>query len=489
MAASAVAPQWEVFLILLPLAGALLAFLLRRGGSLIGLLSAIAIVMSAIGLAGALLDGGVRQHTVGGWEAPLGIVLRSDGLSGLMLLMGAVVGLGISLYASVWFRDDAHQAERFWPLWLLLWTALNALFLSADLFNLYVTLELLGLSAVGLTAMAGGSAALGAAMRYLLVSLLGSLLYLLGVALLYHAHGTVDIALLAARIAAGPAGWAAMALIFSGLLLKTALFPLHFWLPPAHASAPTPVSALLSALVIKASFYLLLRLWLDLFGSLAHQLSTLIGLLGATAIVWGSVQALRQRRLKLLIAYSTVAQIGYFFMAFPLTGAGLIAWHGVLYLALSHALAKAAMFMAAGNLMRHAGHDRIADMDRVAQRLPLSVAAFALAGVSIMGLPPSGGFIAKWWLLEASLGQERWGWAMVLILGGVMAAAYVFKVVGYAFTESSAPQEACTVPQSMQWIALLLALGAILLGLLVSPPMAVLAVGDPFAPLLSGREP
>lgn len=482
-------PDWEVLLILLPLFGAMLAFLLRRSGSLIGLLSAIAIVISAIGLAGALLDGGVRQHTVGGWQAPLGIVLRSDGLSGLMLLMGAVVGLGISLYARAWFRDDAHASERFWPLWLLLWTALNALFLSADLFNLYVTLELLGLAAVGLTAQAGGMAALGAAMRYLLVSLLGSLFYLLGVALLYHAHGTVDMALLGERLTADPASWAAMGLMLSGLLLKTALFPFHFWLPPAHASAAAPVSALLSALVVKASFYLVLRLWFDLFGPLAPQIDILLGLLGAAAILWGSLQALRQNRLKLLIAYSTVAQIGYLFMAFGLAGSAQIAWRGAIYLALSHALAKAAMFMAAGNLMRHAGHDRIADLDRVAQRLPLSVAAFALAGVSIMGLPPSGGFIAKWWLLEASLGQELWGWAVVLILGGIMAAAYVFKVVGYAFTESSAPQETCTVPQSMQWIALLLALGAILLGLLVAPPMAVLAVGDPFAPLTSGTGP
>ena len=475
------AHHWDAALILIPLAGALISFLFHRVAVLIGLLTAIAIVIGCIDLTATLLSDGVQQHNVGGWGAPLGIVLRADGLSMLMLWMGAVVGLGVSFYSVGWFRNEPRQSEHFWPLWLLMWTALNALFLSADLFNLYVTLELLGLSAVGLTALAGGAEALGGAMRYLLVSLLGSMFYLLGVALLYHAYGTVDIALVAERLTASPASWSAVALICTGLLLKTALYPLHFWLPPAHASAAVPVSALLSALVVKATFYLILRLWLDMFDSLVQQLDTLLGLLGAAAVIWGSLQALRQSRLKLLIAYSTVAQLGYLFMAFPLaTAAGLSVWNGALYLAMSHALAKAAMFMAAGNLLRHAGHDRIADLDLVTQRLPLSVAAFSLAGMSIMGLPPSGGFVAKWWLLEAAVAHDLWGWAIVLILGGIMAAAYIFKVVGFAFTSARAPHEACSVPLFMEWVALLLALGSILLGLFVLPPMTVLTVGDPF---------
>jgi len=115
----------------------------------------------------------------------------------------------------------------------------------------------------------------------------------------------------------------------------------------------------------------------------------------------------------------------------------------------------------------------------VAQRLPLSVAAFALAGMTIMGLPPSGGFIAKWWLLEAALGRGMWAWASVLVLGGLMSAAYVFKVVGFAFTRARGEHEACSVPLSMQWIALLLAIGSVLLGLLVWPPLTVLEIGDP----------
>jgi formate hydrogenlyase subunit 3/multisubunit Na+/H+ antiporter MnhD subunit len=467
--------------VLIPLIGALLAFVMRPLAVPIGLLGVGTLLVAVVLQIPRLLAEGPQRLAVGGWGAPLGVDLYADGLSLAMLLMTAVAGLGISLYAAVYFRDAPSRAAAFWPIWLLLLTALNALFLSNDIFNLYVTLEILGLSAVALTALAGGADALVGAMRYLLISLLGSLAYLLGVAFLYHAYGTVDIALLAERIGAEPATWAAIGLMTAGLILKTALFPLHFWLPPAHASAAAPVSAALSALVVKGSFYLLLRLWLELFGDLAGGVATLLGLLGAAAVLWGSVMALLQTRLKLLVAYSTVAQIGYLFLAFPLAaGAGITAWTGALYLAFSHALAKAAMFLAAGNLLRFGGHDRIADLDRVVQRLPLSIAAFALAGVSIMGLPPSGGFIGKWLLLESALTRGQWGWAMVIILGGVLAATYVFKVLGYAFTQSENPHQANPVPATMEWVALGLAATAVLLGLIVSQPLLLLEIGDPF---------
>ena len=325
---------WGIVLIVLPLAAAMIAFVWPRVAQTLALLCSLAIALAVVGLALQLWQHGVFHHAVGGWDAPLGIGLYADGLSLLLLTATALVGLAVSVYAAAYFTVE--KARHFWPLWLFLLAALNALFLSADVFNLYVTLELLGLAAVSLTALTGGRAALGGAMRYLLATLLGSLAYLLGVALLYHAFGSVDIATLAGRIAPVPAAWTALGLMSAGLILKTALFPLHFWLPPAHASAPSPVSAVLSALVIKASFYILLRLWLTLFGPLGSDgVAALLGLLGAAAVLWGSVQALRQTRLKLLVAYSTVAQIGYLFLAFPLAAAAAVtAWNAAAYLML-----------------------------------------------------------------------------------------------------------------------------------------------------------
>jgi len=472
---------WLVLMVVLPLVGSMLCFLFPQRGKLLGLITALAITASALALSYQVVNQGVLHYAAGGWGAPLGINLYVDGLSLLMLLVTALVGLAISIYSSGYFNDD--KAKHFWPLWMLLWGALNALYLSADIFNLYVTLELMGLAAVALVALAGGADALAGAMRYLLVSLLGSLCYLLGVALLYHNFGSLDIVILGQRMEPSPSVWAAVGLMTAGLLLKTALFPLHFWLPPAHASAPAPVSALLSALVVKASFYILLRLWLEVFpvasASLEQSLGQLLGMLGVAAVLWGGVQALRQTRLKLLIAYSTVAQIGYLFLAFPLSS--IIGWNAVLYMLLSHAVAKTAMFLAAGNIMFYCGHDRIVGLDQVAHRLPLTVSAFGLAGISLMGLPPSGGFVAKWLLLEAAIHSGQWWWGIILIVGGLLTGAYVFKVIGYAFMESDLPHEFRAVPIRMKWVALIMAMLAITLGLIAPWLLALMEIGFPFA--------
>jgi len=455
---------WMLWTIALPLAGALLAFLFPRRAAPIGLVTALLTAASACAVLLQVAFGGPRLYQLGGWGAPLGIDLRADGLSVLMLAMTAVVGTAVSIYARVYLATSPEKVRRFWPLWLFLWAALNGLFQAGDVFNLYVNLELLGLSAVALVALTGTGPALWGAMRYLLVSLLGSLAYLVGVALLYHAYGTLDLALLGERADGGLLLAVPLGAMIAGLLLKTGLFPFHVWLPPAHGSARAPVSALLSGLVVKASFYLVLRLWFT-FTPEGEGLPILLGSLGAAAVFWGSVQALRQKRLKLLVAYSTVAQLGYLFIAFPLAGLDpALAWGGSIYLALSHALAKGAMFLAAGSIMTQGGHDEIDELDRVVDRMPLTLAAFALAGISLAGLPPSGGFVGKWMLLQAAMAQGAWFWAFVMIAGGILTATYVFRVLGFAFTKSPHEHEQHDVPPTMEWTALLLALGAVALG-------------------------
>ena len=242
--------------------------------------------------------------------------------------------------------------------------ALSLIFLGGDLFNLYVGLELLTFAAVPLVSLDGRPETLAAALRYLLFALFGSVFYLLGVALLYGAYGTLDIALLAPLVRPEPAVWLAAGLMTAGLLAKTALFPLHLWLPPAHANAPAAASAVLSGLVVKGSFFLVVRLWFDVFASLPGVIpGTILAALGSAAILSGSAVALRQARLKLLIAYSTVAQIGYLFIMFPLASGpwAADAFSGGIMQALSHAFAKAAMFLSAGLIAESLGHDRIAD--------------------------------------------------------------------------------------------------------------------------------
>jgi formate hydrogenlyase subunit 3/multisubunit Na+/H+ antiporter MnhD subunit len=270
----------------------------------------------------------------------------------------------------------------------------------------------------------------------------------------------------------------------AGLIMKSALFPMHFWLPPAHANAPAPVSAVLSALVVKASFYILVRLWMMIFEpSINPSTAQLIGILGAFAIIWGSVQALLAKRLKLLVAYSTVAQIGYLFLIFPLSSTpqtAQTAWQGGFYFVFSHACAKAAVFLAAGSVIYVFGHDRIDKLHGIVRRMPVSMFAFALAGVSLIGLPPSGGFIAKWLYLNAALTSGQWWWCIIIILGGLLATAYIFRFFSRAFSYLPEVVEGRPAPKIMEWTAFGLALCAIFLGLTAPTVTQLLNAGKPF---------
>lgn len=456
-----------VWLLLLPLAWATLAFVLGPGrGAWLAIAGLAAQFALAVDLARKVAAGGVASHVVGGWGAPLGIDLAADGLSAAMLLLTQGVALPLAIHARAYFKAGDPAGVWFWPLLGFLLAGLNALFVSADLFNLYVTLELVGLAAIGLVAAGGGTQQVAAALRYLFATLLGSGAYLLGVALLYGAYGTVSSATLLPLVTAEAPRlvWIAAGLMVTGLLLKTALFPFHFWLPPAHGGAPAPVSALLSALVVKASFYLILRLWLGPLQALLPSFAWLLALLGAAAIFWGSWQAIRAVKVKRLIAYSTVAQLGYLFLIFPLLPAPGALQAGVMQV-FAHGLAKAGMFAAAGVMIKATGQDTVAGLAGAVERLPVTFFAFGLAGMTLMGLPPSSGFLAKWQIIDAALAQGHWVIAVVALAGGLLAAVYVFRVLRQAFLQAPAPDTATAVPRTLEWTAFALAAASVLLGL------------------------
>lgn len=478
--------------ILTPLAAAVACLVAGpRGARTFGLAGALATLASAVAVVHGVIAEGTIRHAVGGWGAPLGIDLEADGLSALMLAMTAVVGAAISVYARAYFEPGDRRGAGFWfwPLWFFLWAALHALFLTADVFNYYVTLELGSIAAVALVALGGTATAVVAATRYLLFAIVGSLLYLLGIGLLYGQYGVLDIALLHEVAGDHGATRAAYLCIVAGLVLKTALVPLHIWLPPAHSSAPAPVSAALSALVVKGSFYILLRFHVDILpADLVAAPSHLLGALGAVAVVWGSIQALRQPRIKLVIAYSTVAQVGYLFLLFPLVAVGgasgaewpAKAWSGGIYHALSHAFAKASLFLAAGAVLHAAGHDRLEALRGIGERMPMTVTALALASISIMGLPPSGGFIGKWLLLVAALHEGHLWWVVAILAGGLLAAAYSFRMLKHAFRPAEAGAAWHETPRTLEWVALALAAASILLGLAAVLPLGLLQIGAPF---------
>jgi len=407
-------------------------------------------------------------HVVGGWTLPLGVQLRADGVAQLMVAATAVCAAIVGLYALHEFAPGADRSETahgfaFWPLFYLLWGGANAGFLTTDLFNLYIALEMVSLAAVAMAAM--GS--LRAALRYFVIALVGSLAYLLGVALLFSNYATVDLTLLAEMARPDLATKTALAVMTAGLLIKAAVFPLHGWLPPAHAAAPAPASALLSAIVVKVGFVILLRLWFEAFPAIvAPAALDVLGWLGALAVLYGSIQAIRQETLKALVAYATAAGTGG-------------AWAGMTIHATAHMLAKAAMFLAAGLMLKAVNGHHLKDLHGLARAMPLTVAAFGLAAVSLMGLPPSAGFLAKFLLLEAAVEQGAVFAAAVLLVGGLLAAVYLFKPLAWAFAGSDTPVVVAKAPLRTA-APLALALLAVSLGF-AGQAMVDITAGSPWA--------
>ncbi|QIT54962.1 NADH/ubiquinone/plastoquinone (complex I) [Aquisalimonas sp. 2447] len=474
--------EWAaVLLACVPVAAAIGAFCRTALGPVLAITSGAALIGAGAALAVAVASHGVVHHDLGGWGAPVGITWTVDGLAAAMLLLTAIVGTAGSIHHAVQMPRDGH----FWSLWLFLWAGLNVLFLSADLFNLYVALELLTLAAVALIALTGGQA-LGAAWRYLLAMLLGSSLYLFGVALLYGRYGVLDLHLLADMLVLDHATGVAVTLATVGLLLKAGAFPLHFWLPKAHGRAPAAVSAILSAVVVTASYYLLVRLWFGPFSVYLHAWpGQALGLLGALAIIWGGLQALAQRHLKLLIAYSTVSQLGFGLLLFPLAAGAApeLAWQGALVLIVAHSLAKAALFLAAGCIIQFHGHDRIPALGGSQRGLMLVWLAMALASASLIGLPPSSGFSGKLWLLQAALQDGAWWWAGVMVGGTLLTAGYLFRIFDVAADPAANPNKGGpALPRLLPWSAVALAVSAVLLGLAAPQLAALLNVGGVSVP-------
>jgi multicomponent Na+:H+ antiporter subunit D len=468
----------------IPLGGAVLAALVpARARPVVGMVTAGMASLGALALAAQVWRAGVVVVDVPG-PAGLEPVLVADGLAAAMVAMAGVVGLFASAFAIAHHRrEPGHPA--YWPLWLLLWAAMHALFLAGDLFTIYLMLELVGVCGAALVVLGGDGPTLIAGTRYFFAEFAASATFLLGIALIWREAGSVVLSELPTDLVATSAGGAGLAVMTAGLLLKVPLFPLHFWLPAAHSLAPSTVSPILSAVVVKTSFAVLVRLWfLAVPAAGTHGAVQLLGVLGALAVLWGSLNALRVARVKLLIAYSTVAQLGFMFLLVPMAHAGAWgAWSGGVLQAIAHALAKAAALMAAVVFVEDADGEDVGDLAGTATRRPVATFAFGVAGMSLVGLPPSGGFVAKWYLLEASFQTGQWWWVPVILVGSLLTAAYLMRVVKRTFAPGADGTSVTAVRDPREVIALLLAMAALALGLRPAELLELLHIGAPVAGL------
>ena len=486
-----------VLAILVPVVGVLLSFLI--GGRHAEWI-ALGLMPAGFGLSLAIAivvwrSGQPLVYTLGGCTPPLGIALRADGFSAVMLVTAALM-IRPPRFRARNFATPQGLAEKraplvFWTLLQGIRAALSLVFLGGDLFNLYVALELLTFAAVPLVCLDGRPETVAAALRYLLFALFGSVFYLLGVALLYGAYGTLDIVAPCLRDRpepAVPAVCVAAGLMTAGLLAKTALFPAAF----VAAARPRQRARRGERRAFGAGGQGVVLPRSCGSGSMCCRRSpavipgTILAALGSAAILFGSVLALRQARLKLLIAYSTVAQIGYLFLMFPLA-AGAHPWaadalSGGIMQALSHAFAKAAMFLSAGLIAESLAMTASPSFGGVGRAMPVTFLALGLGGLSLMGLPPSGGFAAKWLLMKASIEAGQWVWAVVMAgrrtAGGRLSLS---RAGPGAFRREPATEEAPA--RGRESVALALALVAVLLAFAPPSFFAFLQIGRPAARL------
>jgi multicomponent Na+:H+ antiporter subunit D len=405
--------------------------------------TASSLLFSLLGLVRVTGEGALR-HELGGWPPPVGIEYVLDPLSAFMASIIGLVGLLVVLYPpAIAFGSQPMRGQPLHALVLLLLTGLMGVVLSGDLFHLFVFIEVYALATYPLVALGGNRGAL-AALRYLLLGTIGSGLYLLGVGFVYFSTGTLnmaDAAVLLADLSDNPATLGALALIVIGLALKMALFPLHVWLPDAHTAAPPGVAALLAAVQVKTAAYALLRIIHDVFGPayLSGTLPVTVALtwFGAAGILAGSVMAIRQPDIKRMLAYSTVAQLGYIGVGIGL-GTPLAIVAALLHV-LNHAVMKSGLFLAVGGILDRTGLTTIARYSGLGRRMPWTMGGFALLSLSMVGIPPLAGFWSKWYLIVATLEDGRWPLAIIVGLSSLLTAVYFLRLFERIFV--LAPEE------------------------------------------------
>ena len=400
--------------------------------------TATSLVLAVIGLLRVVPDGRIT-HDLGGWAPPVGIEYVLDPLSAYLCVIIALIGLLVSIYpVDAAFDVRPGRGVPLYPLALLLLTGLTGVVLSGDLFHLFVMLEIYAIATYGLVSL-GGDRGVLASLRYLLLGTLGSGLYLLGVGFLYFATGTLnmaDLAQLLPPLAESPTILGAMALIVIGLALKMALFPLHVWLPDAHSYSPPGVAALLAAVQVKAGAYGLIRILFDVFGpayadGAGLPVSTVLTWFGLAGILVGSILAIQQTDLKRLLAYSTVAQLGYIGVGIGL--ANPLALVGALLHVLNHAVMKSGLFLVAGGIIQQTGLKTIAKFAGLGKRMPWTMAGFAIMGLSMVGIPPTAGFFSKFYLVSGGIETGNWAVFVVVVSSSLLTAIYFLRLFEQIF--------------------------------------------------------
>ncbi len=426
-----------------------------------------------------VITAGNISYWLGGWEPPWGIEYAVDLLNAFVLVIVAGICFSVSIYGRKSLGFEVPDKELpLYTLYILLTTGMLGIVVTGDIFNLYVFLEIGSLAAYAMIAM-GGRHSLTASFNYMIMGTVSASFILLGIGYLYVMTGTLnmaDISTLLPELYGRPVILVAIALLVVGLSIKTALFPLHTWLPDAYTHAPSAVSAMLSGTFTKVGIYALIRVMFTVI-SPSYVIETvpvmsILSWVAAIGILAGSVLAIAQYDIKRMLAYSSVSQIGYIFLGIGM--ANKLAMTGGILHILSHSLMKVGLFMVAGAIIYRTGIRNIHQLKGMGKKMPYTMAAFVIGALSMIGIPPTIGFASKFYLAWGALGAGEWVFVIVILLSSLLTAVYFWRIFENAFFGVHEDIKKDEAPMSMLLPILAFAAITVLLGLLASLPIGVI---------------
>jgi multicomponent Na+:H+ antiporter subunit D len=467
----------------------------RSGATLLANIATGALLVAAIASIGRS-----DVYMVGKWPIPLGINLVLDGLSVLVILTVSVVSFAAMLF-SAGYMERYTAKPKYLSLFLLMVAGMNGVVLSGDMFNLFVFLEIASLASYALVGFGCGHEELEASFKYMVLGSIASMFVLFGVALVYGNTGSLNMAYVSKAIAQTGLNRGlvfALGLFVAGFGLKAALVPFHAWLPDAHPSAPAPISAMLSGVLIKAlGVYALTRVVFNVFG-ISIQLGWVLLILGVLSMVAGGFLAIGQWDIKRLMAYSSISQLGYVVMGIGLGGliiaeGGNAAWAslailGGLFHLVNHAVYKSLLFLTSGSIEMSTGTRQMREMGGLGKVLPVTRATCTIASAAIAGVPPFSGFWSKLILVIAAV-QSGFIWlGAIIVFVAVLTLIMYLKVQRYVFL-GELPENLADVKEkggSMTCAMTVLACLCVLMGLLLLVPGLKATILDPAVDVLVG---
>jgi multicomponent Na+:H+ antiporter subunit D len=478
------AAQYPIFIVVIPLICSFLCPVIgwwkKRGCYFWSVFTLLLCAIASINTLLAVMESGTIHYRLGSWAPPFGIEYVVDHLNAMMLVVVSMISLVVAIYAGRSVEKELPGKEvYFYTVFLLQVTGFLGIVITGDLFNLYVFLEIASLAGYALIAVGEDGAPL-ATFRYIVMGTIGACFYLLGVGYIYIITGSLnmaDVREILPQLYGSRVMMTAVAFLLAGMAVKMALFPLHVWLPDAYTKAPSASSALIAPLMTKISLYVMIRILFTVFEPrLSVDLLPITDIMvwaGILAILAGAIMALAQTDFKRMLCYIVVAEVGYI-----VGGVGLaneIGIKGAILHILNDAVMTVGLFSVAGIVVYKTGHHSLSNFKDLFKKMPLTMSAFVVGALSIIGVPPTCGFFSKWYLVQGAIVAEHWAFLVALLMSSLISLVLFFRIIeiGYGFriyhgVDVHGSDQAIIIdeaPLSMLVPTLTIAIGILLIGL------------------------